>query len=190
MAQLDPHSRMKLISGSKFELKVNELEAENLEPIGDRYLVEQLPVDETVLFGSLLVLTKAEPSPDNDPRNPMKDPNVERRGVMPAVIIGVGNGHLLGLPDPAFLAPSAKAESEFDDAEDLDKELSHIKRAPADVPMFCAPGDIVLVDVNNRGRALQIAGRSLRIVNQMDILARVKSPRLRWNGSGWERDEE
>lgn len=194
MAHVDPAARMRLISGKKFELKINELEADALEPIGDRYLVEELPVHEEVLFGSLLVLTKAEPSPENDPRNPNRDPQVERRGVMPAVVVDVGNGHLLGIPDPAFLDTS-KAKGEggevFDDAADLETlaNASRIKRAPADVPMFCKPGDVVLVDMNNRGRALKIAGRNLRVVNQMDVLVRSKRVRLKWNGDGWEREE-
>jgi hypothetical protein len=56
--------------------------------------------------------------------------------------------------------------------------------------MFYAPGDVVMVDHNAKGRALKILGREARIVGQIDILARIKGLRLRRSEDGsWEREE-
>jgi len=162
-------ARRMFVSG-KFELRLHELDPQNIEPLGDRYVIEEIKVDEAVEFGSLLVVTEGEAKPEDDPRNPMARPNVERRGVMPGVIVGVGNGHLLGLPDVRI-------------------ELRGVIHCePADVPMFAKPGDVVLVDINNRGRALRIAGRTLRVINQIDVLSIVRGVRLKWTESGWERE--
>lgn len=169
-------ARELLTSSEPFELKIHELEPETLVPIGDRYVVEELQVDEAVKFGNLLVVTQGEPKPSDDPRNPMSNPQVERRGVMPAVVVSVGDGHLLGLPDPAV------AVRHFNDAET-------VERVPANVPMFLTPGDVVLVDVNNRGRALRIAGRTLRAVNQIDCLIKL-NVRLKRQDSRWVREED
>lgn len=167
--------RIHILGSESFKLQIHELEPTTIEPLGDRYVVEAIPVDEAVQFGQLLIVTEGTPRPGDDPRNPMANPQVEARGVLPAVIIATGNGHLLGLPDLKFAINSVgKGES--------------IAHEPADVPMFLTPGDVALVDINNRGRALRIAGRELRIVNQIDILARVRSVRLKWTESGWGRE--
>ncbi len=160
----------RLFSKTTFELKLHELEPQNIEPLGDRYIIEEIKVDEAVEFGQLLVVTEGEARPEDDPRNPMARPNVERRGVMPGVIVGVGNGHLLGFPDQRLEIGGV------------------VHREAADVPMFAKPGDVVLVDVNNRGRALRYVGRLLRVVNQIDVLSIVRGVRLKWTENGWERE--
>lgn len=172
MAIIDP-SIAKHIFAPPFELDIHELDPKEMEPIGDRYIVEELAVNEKVLFGSLLVVTNAPPSPDDDPRNPQANPNVERRGVMAAVVISKGNGHLLGLPDPRIAVSAASGASK-------------IERTSADVPMFLEHGDVVLVDKNMKGRALQIAGRLLRVVSQIDCLVKLKV-RLKFKDGKWER---
>lgn len=158
-----------------FELDLHEFEPEDMEPIGDRYIVEELGVNEQVEFGSLTLLVQGEPGPNDDPRNPMSNPNVEKRGVMPAVVISKGNGHLLGFPDPRFVVKRAGGE--------------YITRESADVPMWLERGDVVLIDINMKGRALRIAGRTLRTVNQMDVLVKLTKVRLVRKDGKWEREE-
>jgi co-chaperonin GroES (HSP10) len=156
----------------QFMLELHEFEPAAMEPIGDRYVVETLFVEETVQFGSLLVYT---PQADIDPRDPAANPKAEKRGVLPAVIIAVGNGHLLGLPDPRIAVRNVSGRDE-------------VERHPADVPMFCKAGDVVLVDMNYKGKALKIADREVRVVNAIDIL--IKLPvRLIWTDEGWVRED-
>jgi len=157
----------------QFMLELHEFEPAAMEPIGDRYVVETLFVEETVKFGSLLVYT---PQADIDPRDPAANPKAEKRGVLPAVIITAGNGHLLGLADPRLVVGSPSG-------------LTHVERHPADVPMFLKPGDVVLIDMNYKGKALKIADREIRVINQMDCL--VKLPvRLLWSDEGWVREDQ
>lgn len=157
----------------QFMLELHEFEPAAMEPIGDRYVVETLFVEETVQFGSLLVYT---PQADIDPRDPAANPKAEKRGVLPAVIIRGGNGHLLGLADPRIAVRSVNGRDE-------------VERHPADVPMFLKPGDVVLIDMNYKGKALKIADREIRVINQMDCL--VKLPvTLTWTDEGWVRDDQ
>ena len=161
----------------KFALHLHEFEPAAMEPLGDRYIIETLPVEETVKFGAVLVMAQTGThGPDNDPRNPAASHAVEKRGVLPAVIIAVGNGHLLGLPDHAIPVRQMAGNDV-------------VERYPADVPLFCEPGDVVLVDMNARGRALMIVDREIRVINQIDVLVRLPV-RLQWTDEGWVRDEE
>lgn len=166
---IDPN-KLPRIWAKPFEVDIHEIAPENLTPIGDRYLVEELAVNEAVMFNDLLVIVEGEIKPSDDPRNPKANPMVEKRGVMPAVVVSVGNGHLLGLPDPPVVVN--------------DK----VERVPADVPIFLSPGDVILVDINNRGRALKIAGRTLRVVNQIDCLLKLEM-RLIFRDGKWEREQ-
>jgi hypothetical protein len=154
-------------------LKLHEIAPEDIVPNGDRYLVEVIDIDEKVLLGQLLVVTQNE---QLDARgNPLADPTVERRGVLAAVVISVGNGHLLGLPDIPMTSKVGTPQEETENVW-------------ASVPMFYEPGDVVLIDHNAKGRALKIAGRELRIVNQIDILAQVSGVLLQRteDGKTWE----
>jgi co-chaperonin GroES (HSP10) len=154
-------------------LELHEFEPAAMEPIGDRYVVETLFVEETVQFGSLLVYM---PQEDIDPKNPGANPKMEKRGVLPAVIIAIGNGHLLGLPDPRLIKRDGAG-------------MDTVVRETADVPMFLKVGDVVLVDINYKGKALKIADREIRVLNQMDCL--VKLPvRLVWTDEGWKREDK
>jgi hypothetical protein len=119
--------------------------------------VETNDVHEQVTFGRLLIVTQ---QPQINPRDPASDPSVETRGVVPAVVITAGNGHLLGIPDPWVAC---------------DDQLFH---KSADVPMFYKPGDVVFLDHNARGRALRMFGREIRIVNQIDVLLKLDGVRL------------
>ena len=166
--------RIHTLGSESFKLSIHEIEPQFIAPNGDRYVVEFIPVDEAVEFGTILVVTDADPNsknPDNDPRNPMAKHEVEKRGVVPAVVIQVGNGHLLGIPDMKIaVSPDT------------------CRREPSDVPMFYHPGDVVLVDVNARGRALRIAGRQIYICGQMDVLGQIIGTRLKWTENGWARE--
>jgi len=82
-------------SSSRYELKIHEVAPEDIEPLGDRYVVEVIDIDEKIELGQILVVTQ-QPKEDN---SPMADPTVERRGVLAAVVVSVGNGHLLGIKD-------------------------------------------------------------------------------------------
>jgi hypothetical protein len=156
-----------------FMLQLHEFEPAAMEPIGDRYVVETLFVDEMVQFGSLLVHAV---QPNIDPRNPAADPTVEKRGVLPAVILACGNGHLLGLPDTRVAVRTISGKDE-------------VERHPADVPVFMRPGDVVLVDMNSKGRALKLADREIRVINQIDCLVRLPV-RLVWTDTGWVREDK
>lgn len=170
MAHLDPRA-IAARTNSRYELKIHEIDPDAIVPNGDRYLVEVIDIDEKILLGQLLVVTQAP----EDRGNPMADPNVERRGVLAAVIVTKGNGHLLGLPDWAVGVPEGQ------------HTMGGVTRKPADVPMFYEPGDVVFVDFNARGRALKVLNRELRIVNQIDVLAKLGGQRLkRAADGGWE----
>lgn len=166
----------RLFSRTRYVLKLHNIEPERFIPNGDRYVVEVLDVDEAIEFEKLLVIVQPKPKKEGDPQ---ADPSVENRGVMPAVIVAVGNGHLLGLPDPRFVV------------ENCDAGHNHIGerivRQMADVPMFYEHGDVVLVDYNAKGRNLKIVGRECRIVGQIDILSKIEGVRLkRTADGGWE----
>lgn len=155
----------------KFKLKLHGIEPEAIIPNGDRYLVETLEVDDVMQFGQLLVIVQ---DPNVNPRDAKADPQVENRGIIAAVIVQAGNGHLLGLADHALVL-SAGAE--------------RIERAPADVPMFFEAGDVVLIDRSARGRPLRYANRELRLVNQIDVLARIEGIRLVRKDGVWTQGE-
>lgn len=152
----------------QYELKLHDFNPFAMDPLGDRYIVEGLAVEETVMFGSFLVVSK---DAQINPKDPSADPTVERRGALPAVIIAVGNGHLLGLPDPRIVVRNIAGQDE-------------VERHAADVPLFCRPGDVVLIDMNNRGRNLKIVNREIRVINQIDVLVKLPK-RLTWTDEGW-----
>lgn len=171
IAHLDPKAiSLKAVSSRNlFKLKIHNVKPEDINPNGDRYLVEEIDVDEYIERGGLLVITQQASQNLGDPQ---ADPSIERRGVIVAVIIRAGNGHLLGLPDPAF-ALGDKVEREW-----------------ADVPMFYEEGDVVFVDHTAKGRALKILGREVRLVNQIDVLAKLEGVKLKRGDDGWEQVEE
>jgi hypothetical protein len=158
----------------QFKLHLHDFDPAAMVPIGDRYVVETIPVEDTVSFGSFLVM--AGSGAEINPRDPSANPAVERRGVLPAVILAVGNGHLLGLPDPRIAVRTVSGRDE-------------VERHAADVPMFCAVGDVVLLDVNSKGRALKIVDREVRICNAIDVLLKLPV-RLRWTDEGWVEEEK
>jgi hypothetical protein len=160
----------------KFMLELHEFDPAEMEPIGDRYIVETIPVEETVSFFSFIVVAGGTDPSTIDPRNPLANPNVERRGVVPAVIIANGNGHLLGLPDPRIAL-------KMSGGQDV------VERHPADVPMFLTPGDVCLIDFTSKGRALKIIDRDIRVINQIDVLVKLKV-RVKWTEEGWAREDE
>jgi hypothetical protein len=186
MAHVDPRLIRAVSSPARFELKIHEVAPEDIEPNGDRYTVEVIDLDEKIEFGSLLVVTQEIQQKDEYGRpihagHPQADPSIERRGVIAAVVVLAGNGHLLGLSD---LAPVEVRANPGEWA------IGPSGRPWASVPMFYEPGDVVLIDHTAKGRALKIVGRECRIVGQIDILARILGVRLRrTDDGGWEREE-
>ena len=180
MAQFDPRARaLTSIKATPdrglFKLKIHDLKPEDLTPNGDRYVVEEIDVDEQIERGQLLVITQNAP---RHPGDPNADPTIENRGVIVAVVIRAGNGHLLGLPDPRIAVKDAIGNGE------------RVARQPADVPMFFEEGDVVFVDHNAKGRALRILGREIRVINQIDCLAKLEGVKLKRTENGWEQVEE
>lgn len=166
------------VKHDRFVLKINEVQLEDIRPNGDRYTVEVIDLDEKIELGQILVVTQ---DPSVNPRDPAGNPQVEQRGVLTAVVVRAGNGHLLGLPDQRIAVKNLAGVVE-------------VERHPADVPCFYAPGDVVFVDRNAKGRALRILGREGRIVNQIDILAGLeekgKQLRLARVDGTWVREEQ
>lgn len=160
----------------RLQIKLHEIAAESIVPCGDRYLIEVVDFDEAFQLGQLLVLTKDMQINLKDPK---ADPMVEPRGVIGGVVLAVGNGHLLGIPDHAIV--------EYHQLGD-DGEEPALIRPPANVPMFHSLGDLILVDHNAKGRNLKLRGREIRIVGQIDVLANLtlKNPALKFfrNESG------
>lgn len=157
----------KVEPAGRFTLKIHDINPERLAPNGDRYVVEVIDIDETILLGQLLIVTQ---NPNANPNDPQRDPTVERRGVLAAVIVRVGNGHLLGLPD--WPSPPMRS-GEFSPGRDS-----------ANVPMFYQPGDVVLVDFNARGRDVKILAKEIRIVGQIDVLVQIEGIKLVRNADG------
>lgn len=79
-------------------------------------------------------------------------------GWFAAFVLAVGNGHRLDAPDTAVVRKSRDAEE--------------IVQVGATVPMFFKQGDMVLVD-RLAGRPITLDGQEFRIVNQVDVLAKV-----------------
>lgn len=179
MAHLIPNLRP--LESSKgvtyFKLPLHQIPPEQIQPNGDRYLVEVIDVEDTIQLGQMLVVVQPQQVNDKDPS---ADPQIENRGVIAGVVITAGNGHLLGLADHATVV-----YNEDDDGRDIPE----MTRVPADVPMFYHPGDVVLIDRNSRGRALKIVNHEYRLVNQIDCLAKIDGVRLKRNDSGeWEQE--
>lgn len=159
----------------RYELRIHDISPEDIEPNGDRYVVEVIDFDETILMGQMLVVTQ---DPKINPTDPTADPRLERRGVIGAVILRAGNGHLLGYSDPRIYVGHDRGRN-YNPSND-------IVRVPADVPMFFQPGDVVFVDHNMRGRDLKILGREVRIVSQIDILGRLEGISLMRVDGEWQ----
>lgn len=162
MAHLGSRSDLSILTSEKprFKLRIHDITPERFIPNGDRYVIEIVDFDETILLGQVLVATQ---DPNIDPRDPKADPTIEQRGVIGGIVISAGNGHLLGIPDPRLVARINPMS-----------DASTIVREAADVPMFYKPGDIVLVDRNAKGRNIKVLGREIRVINQMDVLCHIQ----------------
>lgn len=156
MTVIDPKFLAEQVS-ERFKLKMHDIAPEDLDPNGDRYIIEEIEMDDNFVMGSMLVVTNINADPNAG--TAQADPTIEKRGVIAGVVIGVGNGHLLGLPD---LAPDYN-----DPAPGV--------RPWAAVDMFYQPGDVVFIDHNARGRAFKLPNRAtVRVCNQIDVLCQLK----------------
>ncbi len=117
-----------------------------LQPNGDRYLVK--PVNVVHRTSSDLVLPIDETT----------------TGWFAARILAVGNGHRLEVPDPAVVTYRVSPSE--------DTLESTVERPQATVPMFFSKGDVVLID-RLAGRPVTVQGVEYRIVNQVDVLAKI-----------------
>jgi hypothetical protein len=178
-------------SGSRYRLPLHTIAPEDITPNGDRYLIEIIDVEDTLQLGQLLIVTQ---DPNVNPMNPQADPTVEARGVLVGVVLTAGNGHLLGFPDPALVTPRYE-EVIHDFPKGSRDAIEHvqtghdIEREWANVTMFYEPGDVVLVDRNARGRNLRVVNREIRIIGQIDVLAKIEGIRLTRVGDTWEPEE-
>lgn len=161
MSVIDP--RLILEANKKnerFKLTMKEIAPEDLDPNGDRYIIEEIEMDDTFVMGAIMVVTNVNADPNAN--TAQADPTIEKRGVIAGVVIGVGNGHLLGLPD---LAPVAQDAAPYIAGD----------RPWSSVDMFFQAGDVVFIDHNARGRAFKLPGRAIiRVCNQIDVLAQLK----------------
>lgn len=170
-------------ASERFKLKMHDVAPELLIPNGDRYICEEIEMDDNFVMGQILVVTNT--GQNAKPGDPMADPAIEKRGVIAAVVVNAGNGHLLGLPD---LAP---IEQSVGIAYDKDGEEEGAMWQPGDRPwpsvaMFYEPGDIVFIDHNARGRAFKLPGRAIiRVCNQIDILAHLDGVKLERKDDTW-----
>jgi hypothetical protein len=76
------------------------------------------------------------------------------------------------LPDPWIVTPTTNGGGT-------------VHQQAASVPMFYGEGDVLLIDHNAKGRALMIVGRECRIVNQIDVLARIEGVHLERRDGAW-----
>jgi co-chaperonin GroES (HSP10) len=170
-----------------------------LRPVGDRYVIEVLNVDEEVLPSGLILPDRTE----------------EQAGWAVGVVFSVGNGHRLETPDiPITL--------DADVVEDVDTAKQFIERSKSEkreivqqligqsinfmqpaantkqsvlrwlstVPMFFVHGEVIAVE-RYSGRQFTISNRAFRVVNQVDCLCSF-GVYLKWDDTlGWvERDLE
>ncbi len=165
----------------KFKLTQDHVKPELLEPLGDRYLVQIIEVDDTLTLSGGGILYR--------PTDSEKD-----RGWKAGVICSGGNGHLLGVPDLAAVLPNTLPEGITLDKARLTAmaqgavamtEEAILLRPGAAVPMFYAPGDVVIME--------RFAGRDLKLgptsdeycmVAQEHCLAKVKGLSLTRDPNG------
>ena len=169
MTQIDPRMVIEAnATTERFKLRMHDISPEQLIPNGDRYICEEIEMDDNFVMGQILVVTNT--GQNAKPGDPLADPAVEKRGIIAAVVIGVGNGHLLGLPD---LAPDYN-------------DIQAGSRPWACVDMFYEPGTIVFIDHNAKGRAFKLPGRAIiRVCNQIDVLAHLDGVKLVRKDDTW-----
>ena len=164
-----------------FKLTADDLSPFGLTPIGDRYLIEELDVDDTIELGGAKIFR---------PQVSEKD-----RGWKVGVVCAVGNGHLLGVPDLAVAVAHKTSEDEMKAiGSDFTKappgaqyltEDALVLRPPAAVPMFYGVGDVLLVE-RWAGRDLQLGDgrRKFCVVAQEHCLLKVANLKLARDPNG------
>lgn len=138
-----------------------------LRPIGDRYLIEVLEVDEEKMPSGLYLPEQTE----------------EQKGWAVGVVFSIGNGHRLEVHDPALVLPEGYVKDEKLSEQENNMrhaaglgyntpcigDHSSVMRIPALVPMFFVPGEVIFVE-RYSGRQFTILGRVFRFVSQVDCL--------------------
>ena len=144
---------------------------------GDRYLVEVLELgDRVTAHGIHIPQVKSDRADEFD------------RGWFPALVLDVGNGHVLTTPDHAAVLGNMTPKETLDAIKGGDRdalesiqlpanaenitEVAVLVRPRATVPMFFKVGDVVAID-GSTGRKIEIEGKEFRIVNQVDVLRRL-----------------
>jgi co-chaperonin GroES (HSP10) len=171
----------------RFVFRYRNLDPRRLRPIGDRYLIEVLDVDEEKVGGIYL-----------------PEQSEEQKGWAVGVVFSIGNGHRLEEHDPIVVVPEGyKADPKLTEQEQMQRRMSAlgyttpsmgdestVMRYPALVPMFFQPGEVIFVE-RYSGRQFTMSGRTMRFVSQVDCLG-TSGMYLKMNedGSWEERDLE
>jgi co-chaperonin GroES (HSP10) len=143
------------------------LDPKTLRPIGDRYLVEVVPVDEELTPAGIYLPEKLE----------------EQRGWAVGIVFSVGNGHRLETPDQVTVIPEGYVpDPKLNEAAQIERRTSalgyrmpalgdhsSVMRFESAVPMFFIPGEVIFIE-RYSGRQFTIQGRTFRFVNQVDCL--------------------
>lgn len=157
---------------TKFVLKQQHLDPTAWTPVGDRYTIEEIEVDNSVELNGTRFLLPGQSEKD--------------KGWKAGVIVRVGNGHLLGVPDLA-VSMTHKPQGQPDDNPSVEKaralgaqfmtEDAIVVRPPAAVPMFFNVGDVVLVE-RWAGREITLGTKKYWVVAQEHCLLSLDTPRL------------
>lgn len=166
-----------------FKLTQEHVKPESQEPLGDRYLIKILEVDDTLQLQSGHTL--------HIPTATEKD-----RGWKAGVIVTCGNGHRLSESDKVAVMANVTSPEDRKAIENGDKSKippgaqyltddAVTVRPPAMVPMFYSPGDVVLVErFAGRDMKLGPSSHDYCIVAQEHCLSRIKGLKLLPNNDG------
>lgn len=185
-----------------FKLNYKDEDVLSIMPNGDRYLVEILETDEVTTVKGL----------DGSEKQLYVGAKDEmERGWVAAVVMGVGNGHRLEVPDHVAVLDNHMDHPRIQPGEDIHafkkRQDEHklqaimngamfateehvVVRPPASVPMFFGLGNVVALE-RLTGRQFKLnTGRVYRIVSQVDILWRFVHINLRLVDGEWITEQE
>ena len=169
---------------NQYVFKYHTANPAHLRPIGDRYLVEIVPVDEELTPSGIYLPEKLE----------------EQRGWAVGIVFSVGNGHRLEVPDVVSVIPegyvpdpnlsesaqSNRRQSALGYRMPALGDKSSVMRFESAVPMFFIPGEVIFIE-RYSGRQFTIQGRTFRFVNQVDCLGTTGVYlKLAEDGINWE----
>lgn len=165
----------------QYVFQYRNMDPKRLRPIGDRYLIEVLDVDEEKVNGIYL-----------------PEQTEEQKGWAVGVVFSIGNGHRLDVHDPIVVVPEGYVpDPALNEQEQMRRRIaalsyncpsmgdhSTVMRYPALVPMMFQPGEVIFVE-RYSGRQFTIRGRTFRFVSQVDCLG-TSGVYLKLTDDGWE----